>query len=128
MTAPSQGLVYTDTYPVAASVQTQGAGPNDAGPVNLPDPNVDINTYIDPAIGGVVGPVGTNGYSTGLNPGNMPQPLTGLIALFPAVDLSGDTGPVGRENWAGTRAAGVNQQLTPPPDLETIYKSLVNNG
>lgn len=127
MNPPIQGVPYTGPYPVASAIQTQGAGPDDAGPL-LPNANVDINLYINPAIGGVTGPVGTNGYSTGLNPAFMPQPLTGAAVLFPSINLVNDTGPVGRENWAGTRAAGVAQQQYEPPDLATIYRSLVNNG
>lgn len=128
MTAPSQGLVYTDSYPVATSRMTQGVSPSAVGPTNLADADADINRYVHPDEGGIPGPVGTLGFTTGLNPGFMPQPLTGKITIFPKVDLSNDTGPVGRDAASQSPYGGFNQMNTPPPDLNVIYRSLVSHA
>jgi hypothetical protein len=89
------------------------------------DRSVDITRYIDQNVGGSTGAVIGNGYTSGINQYWNRHSFRGRAVQFQsAQDASIRPGPVGRVNYSGNLAAGVDSQFTIMPSLEDIYRSI----
>lgn len=131
MTQPSSGMVYDPGFPFGVSapaqrVQTQpdNIGSSEWNPVRA---DVDITRYVNQTVGGETGTVIRNGFTSGLNRSWFGAAFTGRSRRFPKADVR-HSGPVGRDNSASVRQAGVAEQFTVGPSLEDIYRSFVRTS
>lgn len=92
------------------------------------DQSVDINRYIDRNIDGKTGAMVQNGWTSGINQSWNRHSFRGRAVQFVMRDLENDHGPVGRVNYAGNLAAGVEQQFSVMPSLEDIYRSIASRA